>query len=50
MLSKSVSGYFKTKKKVPMDIEFEGGGGKALMAWPLVDELFFAASLSPWRP
>ena len=22
-----------------------GGGGKALVAWPLVDELFFAASL-----
>ena len=32
-LSKSVYGYFKTKKKL-------GGGGKALMTWPLVKELF----------
>ena len=43
-LSKSVFGYFKTKKKekkVPMAIKLEGGGGKALMAWPLVEELFF---------
>ena len=24
-----------------MDIKFEGGGGKALVAWPLVDELVF---------
>ena len=43
-LSKSVFGYFKTKKKVPMAIKLEGGG-KALMAWPLVEELFFAPSL-----
>ena len=42
---KSVFGYFKTKKKVPMAIKL-GGGGKALMAWPLVEELFFAASLT----
>ena len=35
------------KKKVPMAIKREGGGGKALMAWPLVDELlFFSAFLS----
>ena len=27
-----------------MAIELEGGGGKALMAWPLLEELFFAAS------
>ena len=27
-----------------MAIKLEGGGGKALMAWPLV-EVFFAASL-----
>ena len=43
-LSKSVFGYFKTKKnskkKVPMAIKLEGGG-KALMAWPLVEEFFF---------
>ena len=50
--SKSVFSYFKTKKnkkKVPMAIKLEGrgGGGKALVAWPLVDELFFAASLIP---
>ena len=48
-LSKSVFGYFKTKKKfkkkVPMAIKLEGGGGKVLMAWTLVEELFFAASL-----
>ena len=29
-----------------MAIKLEGGGGKALVARPLVDELFFAASLS----
>ena len=29
-----------------MAIKLEGGGGKALMAWPLGEELFFAASLS----
>ena len=33
------------KKKVPMAIKLEGGG-KALVARPLVEELFFAASLS----
>ena len=51
-LSKSVFGYFKTKKKiqqkkVPMATKLEGGvGGKALVARPLVEELFFfAASL-----
>ena len=27
-----------------MAINLEGGGGKALMAWPLVEELFFSAS------
>ena len=33
-------------KKVPMAIEPEGGGGvKALIARPLREELFFAASL-----
>ena len=49
-LSKSVFGYFKTKKKIqkkkflwPLSSR---GGGKALVARPLVDELFFAASLS----
>ena len=41
-LSESVFGYFKTKKKrVPMAIKLEGGGGKALMALPLVEELLF---------
>ena len=44
-LSKSVFGYFRNKKrrskKVPMAIKLEGGGGgKALMAWPLVEEFF----------
>ena len=44
MLSKSVFGYFKTKKKiqqkkVPMATKLEGG--KALVAQPLVEELFF---------
>ena len=28
-----------------MAIKLEGGGVKALMAWPFVEELFFAASL-----
>jgi len=33
-----------------MAIKLEGGGGgKALMAWPLVEELFFAASLKEKR-
>ena len=49
-LSKSVFGYFNTKKKIqqkkfrwPLSSR---GGGKALVARPLVDELFFfAASL-----
>ena len=40
-LSKSVFDCFKTKKKVPMAIKLEGGVGRALMAWPLVEELFF---------
>ena len=31
-----------TKKKVPMDIKLKGGG-KALVARPLVDELFFCS-------
>ena len=35
----------KKNKKVPMAIKLEGVGGKALMAWPLVED-FFAASLS----
>ena len=47
-MSKSVFGYFKTKKKfkkkVPMAIKLEGGG-KALVAWPLVDELFFTKDI-----
>ena len=43
-LSESVFGYFKTKKKiqqktVPMATKLEGG--KALVARPLVEELFF---------
>ena len=38
-LSKSVFGYFKTKNTIQMAIKLEGGGGKALMAWPLVEEL-----------
>ena len=29
-----------------MAIKLEGRGGKALMAWPLVEEFFFAASLN----
>ena len=42
-LSKSVFGYLRLKqeKKVPMAIKLEGGGGRALVARPLVDELFF---------
>ena len=33
-----------------MAIKLEGGGGKALVAWPLVDELFFfAASLKRFQ-
>ena len=28
-----------------MAIKLERGGGKALMAWPLEEEFFFAASL-----
>ena len=46
-LSKSVFGYLRLKqeKKVPMAIKLEGGGGRALVARPLVDELFFSASL-----
>ena len=44
-LSEFVFGYFKTKKKiqqkkVPMATKLEGGG-KALVARPLRDELFF---------
>ena len=30
----------KKKKKVPMATKFEGGDCKALVAWPLMDELF----------
>ena len=30
-----------------MAIKLEGGGGEALMAWPLVEE-FFAASLNAY--
>jgi len=48
-LSKSVFGYFKTKKyfkKVPMAIKLEGGGWvKALVAGPLVDEPFLRLPL-----
>ena len=37
-------------KKVPMATKVEGGGRKALVAWPLVEELFFfAASLGSDR-
>ena len=32
-----------------MAIKLEGGGGKALVAWPLVNELFFAASLTTYK-
>ena len=35
----------KKEKKSSMAIKPEGGGGKALMALPLREELFFAASL-----
>ena len=49
-LSKPFSAILRLKKKkkeeVPMAIKLEGGGVKALMARPLVEELFFAASLS----
>ena len=45
-LSKSVLAILRLKKKVPMTIKLEGGEGKALMAWPLVDELFFVSSLN----
>ena len=51
-LTKSVFGYFKTKKnKVPMAIQLEGGG-KTLMAWPLVEEFFcgFPKSISATTP
>ena len=43
--------YFKTKTKVPMAIKLEGRGGKALMAWPLVEELFLRLPLGkPQKP
>ena len=29
-----------------MTIKPEGGGGKALITWPLVEDFFFAASLT----
>ena len=46
-LSKSVFGYLKTNKKVPMAIKLEwGGGGKILMAWPFVEELFLRLPLN----
>ena len=36
----------KKKKKVPMAIKLEGGGGgKALMAWPLVENFFLRLPL-----
>ena len=45
-LSKSVFGCLKTKKKFQWPLSSrEGGGDKALIAWPLVEELFFVASL-----
>ena len=35
------------KNNVPMPCKLDGGGGgKALVAWPLVEDLFFASSLS----
>ena len=38
---KENNNFFLRLKKIPMDIKFKGGGGdKALMAWPLVEELF----------
>ena len=43
--SKSVSGYLKTKKNFLWPLSPRGGGSKALMARPLREELFFAASL-----
>ena len=50
-LSKSVSGYFKTKRNIkkiiiPAAIKLEGVGVEALMARPLKKLTFFAASLS----
>ena len=52
-LSKSISGYIKTKKqKNPTAITLKGGrgggGGDALVVQPLREELFFAASLSTY--
>ena len=32
--------FFKEKEKVPMESFARGGGGKALGAWPIVEELF----------
>ena len=29
-----------------MAIKLKGGGGKALMAWPLVEDFFFRATLT----
>jgi hypothetical protein len=52
MLSKSVLAILRLKKiqkkKFRWPLSLRGGGGKALVAWPLVDELFFffAASLN----
>ena len=47
-LSKSVSGYFTTKKKKnPTAIEPEGGGGKALMARPLRKNFFCGFPIKP---
>ena len=46
-LSKSVFGYF--RKKSSDGHLARGGGGMALMAWPLVEDFFFfAASLRQW--
>jgi hypothetical protein len=44
-LSKPIFGYFKTQKKVLRAIKPEGGGGKAFMTWPLVEELFLRLPL-----
>ena len=40
-LSNSVFGSLRRKKKFRWALSSRGGGVKALMAWPLVEELFF---------
>ena len=45
-LSKSVSRYFKTKKRVPMATKPRGGGAKCLSGRATKKRTFFAASLT----